>query len=269
MVFFDISNTIIFSILGTCMQEFTNHSQFSSINVAFVGAGPGDPELFTIKGMDRVRNAEFILHDALGCEEIIDRYAMPHTELHAVGKRKGLHCPQEYINNLLVEKARTGCRVVRLKGGDPFLFGRASEEIEALRAAGIPWEIIPGISSALAVPALAGIPVTSRGVSASFGIASAHQCKSQDLHTDIIRQVALGTQTLVVLMCKTRLNWVARQCINAGLAPHTPVAFILDGSLPNQRQWRGILLDLENWQLPQDASGPGLLVVGNTIQLPS
>src|SRR5262245_57315977 len=143
--------------------------------VSLVGAGPGDPELLTIKGLRRLRAADVVVYDALANLELL-RECHPGAELIDVGKRAGQHMrEQESINALLIAKARAGLQVVRLKGGDPFVFGRGGEEAAALAAAGVPWEVVPGVTSAIGVPAYAGIPVTHRAVASSVAFITGHE----------------------------------------------------------------------------------------------
>ena len=172
----------------------------TSSPVYLVGAGPGDPGLITVRGLNAVRQATVVIYDRLVHPSLVEE-APPTAQRIYVGKESGIHCvPQAQINQLLVKYAGQGERVVRLKGGDPFVFGRGGEEAEALVAMGIPFEIIPGISSAVAVPAYAGIPVTHRKVASSFAVITGHEEGSKE-HTAIDwRRLATAVDTLVILM---------------------------------------------------------------------
>ncbi|HVM67914.1 MAG TPA: uroporphyrinogen-III C-methyltransferase, partial [Acidimicrobiales bacterium] len=166
--------------------------------VALVGAGPGDPGLLTVRGAALLRAADVVLYDSLAEQSLLD-LAPPGAERRFVGKTPGAPMPQEEINALLVAHARAGRRVVRLKGGDPFVFGRGGEEAEALAAAGIPFEVVPGVTSAVAVPAYAGIPVTHRGLSTSFTVVTGHSRHAVDAETNW-EALARAGGTIVVLM---------------------------------------------------------------------
>jgi len=198
--------------------------------VHLVGAGPGDPGLITVRGLERLRRADVVVHDRLAGPELLGA-ARPGAELVDVGKGAG-HAPlaQEEINRLLVARARRGLDVVRLKGGDPFVFGRGSEEVAACRAARIRCEVIPGISSALAGPAAAGIPVTARGVARAFAVVTARHAGGE---TDPAPFV--GIDTLVLLMGRAGLARFAEGLIAAGRHPDTPAACVQSATTPAQR----------------------------------
>ena len=198
--------------------------------VYLVGAGPGDPGLITVRGLERLRRADVVVHDRLAGPELLGA-ARPGAELVDVGKGAG-HAPlaQEEINRLLVARARRGLDVVRLKGGDPFVFGRGSEEVAACRAARIRCEVIPGISSALAGPAAAGIPVTARGVARAFAVVTARHAGGE---TDPAPFV--GIDTLVLLMGRAGLARFAERLIAAGRHPDTPAACVQSATTPAQR----------------------------------
>src|SRR5438034_3879634 len=193
------------------------------VNVALVGAGPGDPGLMTVRGLALLRRADVVVYDRLVDPRLLDE-ARPDAHRVFVGKASGAHTlPQPEINALLVRHAAQGRRVVRLKGGDPFVFGRGGEEAEALAAAGIPFEIVPGVSSAVAAPAYAGIPLTHRGVASSFAVVTGHEgCGKARAGVDWAR-LATAVDTLVVLMGVAALPRIARELIARGRAPHTPV----------------------------------------------
>lgn len=191
------------------------------MTVWLVGAGPGDPDLLTVKAARLIGAAEVIVHDALIDERVFE--LMPPTaEVIDVGKRPGRGVPQEMISALLVELGRQGRNVVRLKGGDPLVFGRGGEEALALKEAGLDYEIVPGISSALAAPAAAGVPVTHRGVSASFTVVTGHRAADgTEPNWSALAQVG---GTLIILMGVARRAHIADQLIAGGMDPATPVA---------------------------------------------
>jgi uroporphyrin-III C-methyltransferase len=227
--------------------------------VFFVGAGPGDPGLITVKGLALLRNAQVVLHDRLVSPDLLG-YAHPRAEVIDVGKTPGSgRNPQGSINELLVQKARAGKSVVRLKGGDPFLFGRGFEECQACDRAGIPYKVVPGVSSALAVPASAGIPVTHREISRSLAIVTASFMAgtADPLDYDALARI----DTVVVLMGRAALPEVARRLMQAGRDRHTPVACIQQGTTPHQRT---VVSTLE--RIAEDArmlESPMLTVIGD------
>ena len=191
--------------------------------IALVGAGPGDPDLLTVRAARLLASADVVVHDALVSPEVL-ALASPHAELIDVGKRPGRGVPQDLTNDLLVQLAREGKRIVRLKGGDPFVFGRGGEEAVVLAAAGFPCEIVPGISSAIAAPAAAGIPVTYRGLAASFTVVTGHRQHGEEP----VNWAALAQSggTLVVLMGVAERGVIAGALMDGGLAGGTPVAAI-------------------------------------------
>lgn len=193
------------------------------MSVALVGAGPGDPDLLTMKAARLLAGAEVVVHDALVGEEVM-ALIPPHVERIDVGKRVGKPVPQEMISTLLVELARQGRRVVRLKGGDPFVFGRGGEEALALQEAGVAYEIVPGITSSIAAPAAAGVPVTHRGISAAFTVVTGHRRPGEP---DVDwRSLAKVGGTIVILMGVTHRAAIAAELVAGGLAPDTPVAAV-------------------------------------------
>jgi uroporphyrin-III C-methyltransferase len=232
--------------------------------VALVGAGPGDPELLTRRAVSRLRAAELVLYDALVDERVL-RYARRARRFY-VGKRAGRHAmTQDAINALMIRAARRGLKVVRLKGGDPFVFGRGGEEMLALRHAGIPCEVVPGISSAIAAPGAAGIPVTHRGVSASFLVVSGHDEKT---FVDATEGLVPGRATLVVLMGLGRATALASSLVARRWSRGTPVAIVTDASTPDQNVWQGTLDDLAAGGHLADGvspSSPGTIVVGDVV----
>ena len=200
--------------------------------VHLVGGGPGDPGLITARGLELLRQADVVVHDRLVGPALLEE-ARPGAELVDVGKGRGhAPLPQEEINRLLVERARAGRSVVRLKGGDPFVFGRGSEELEACRAAGVPCDVVPGVTSAIAAPAAAGIPVTARGIARSFAVVTAHQAGEQS-EADLAPLV--GADTIVVLMGRSSLAGFTAGLIAAGRDRSTPAACIQSATTPDQR----------------------------------
>ncbi len=209
-------------------------------HVSLVGAGPGDPGLLTRRAVARLRAADLVLYDALVDPHILK--LARRAQKFFVGKRAGRHAlTQPEINTLLVRAARRGRRVVRLKGGDPFVFGRGGEEALALRAAGIPFDVVPGVSNAVAAPALAGIPVTHRGMSSAFLVVSGHDDAAFSAAVQGLKPNAV---TVVVLMGLRRLEPIAWALIECGWRRRTPAAVVVDASRADQQVWRGTLDDL-------------------------
>ena len=232
-------------------------------HVSLVGAGPGDPALLTRKAVMRLRAADLVLYDALVDERVL-RLAR-RAQRFFVGKRAGRHAlSQTAIHSVMIRAAKRGRRVVRLKGGDPFVFGRGGEEAIALDAAGVPFDIVPGISSAVAAPALAGIPVTHRGLATAFLVVSGHD---EDAFAASIGQLAANGLTLVVLMGVGRRASLASRLIDRGWSRETPAAVVADASLPQQQVWRGTLDDLALDRARVEGNGPATIVVGAVAAL--
>ncbi|MFN3471274.1 MAG: uroporphyrinogen-III C-methyltransferase [Aquificaceae bacterium] len=229
-----------------------------------VGAGPGDPELLTLKALKLIRSADAILYDRLINPEIL-LLAKPDCELLYVGKEDGKHTiEQEKINELLLRYAYTREVVVRLKGGDPFIFGRGGEEALFLAEHGIEFEIVPGVSSFYSVPAYAGIPLTFRGLSSSFAVITGHEDPKKG-KSSIDWESLRGINTLVVLMGVSRRKEIAQKLIEIGRDPKEPVAFIENGTTNKQRF---ILTDLYELATdPPDVNPPAIMVVGNVVRL--
>jgi uroporphyrin-III C-methyltransferase len=227
-------------------------------HVSIVGAGPGDPALLTRKAVARLRAADLVLYDAL-----VDVRALKfarRAQKFFVGKRARRHAvAQEAIQAVMIRAARRGRRVVRLKGGDPFLFGRGGEEALALAAAGIPFDVVPGVTSAVAAPELAGIPVTHRGLSSGVLVVSGHDEKT---FTRVIGQIEPNGVTLVVLMGINRSSVLAGKLIDRGWPRATPAAIVFDASTPRQLVWRGRLDDLAADGQVVESSGPGTIIIG-------
>jgi uroporphyrin-III C-methyltransferase len=201
------------------------------IPVALVGAGPGDPDLLTVRAARLIASADVVVHDALVGDGVM-ALIPPDAERIDVGKRPGRPTPQEMISALLVELGRQGRRVVRLKGGDPFVFGRGGEEALALAEAGVPFEIVPGITSSVAAPAAAGIPVTHRGVAAAFTVVTGHR-RAGEPDVDW-RSLARVGGTIVVLMGVAQRGEIATEMQAGGLDPETPVAAVESATTGDQ-----------------------------------
>lgn len=235
--------------------------------VSLIGAGPGDPELITVKGLRRLRAADVVVYDALVCQELLTE-CRTEAELIDVGKRAGRPAPsQAAINALLVVRARAGLQVVRLKGGDPFVFGRGGEEAEALQAAGVSWEVVPGVSSAVGVPAYAGIPVTHRALASSVAFVTGHEDPSRPASRINWQALATGVDTLVFLMGVGRLSEIAAQLIAHGRQPGTPAAVIRWGSTPDQETVVGTLATIAEEVARAGLGAPATLVVGEVVRL--
>jgi uroporphyrin-III C-methyltransferase / precorrin-2 dehydrogenase / sirohydrochlorin ferrochelatase len=232
-------------------------------HVSLVGAGPGDPGLLTRKAIARLRRADLVLYDALIDERVL-RYAR-RAQKFFVGKRAGRHAmSQPAIHALMIRAARKGKQVVRLKGGDPFVFGRGGEEALAMRRAGIEYDVVPGVTSAVAAPAAAGIPVTHRGVSSAFLVVSAHE---EAAFRAAVGHLQPNGITIVVLMGLGRSSAVASVLIDNGWPRGTAAAIVVDGTRPGQQVWRGTLDDLGADRVVIDSCGAGTIVVGEVVTL--
>jgi uroporphyrin-III C-methyltransferase/precorrin-2 dehydrogenase/sirohydrochlorin ferrochelatase len=232
--------------------------------VWLVGAGPGDPELLTRKAVRVLGEADLILYDALVAPEVLG--LAPRARRFPVGKRAGgPSMRQETINRLLVRAARRGQRVVRLKGGDPFVFGRGGEEALALVAAGVPFEVVPGVSCSVAAPALAGIPVTHRGLSSAFVVVSGH---AEEAYRPVLEGLRPHSLTVVVLMGLRSRAPLAKILLAGGWSAATPAAIVLAASTARTHTWTGTLATLGAAPLPAElADAPGTLVVGQVVSL--
>jgi uroporphyrin-III C-methyltransferase len=232
--------------------------------VYLVGAGPGAPELITVRGLELIRTADVLVYDRLVSPALIAE-APPSAHRIFAGKATGYHSlPQEEINALLVEHARGGRNVVRLKGGDPFVFGRGGEEAEALADAGVPHEVVPGVSAAIAVPAYAGIPLTHRRLSSSFAVVTGHEACKPGAKVSWTR-LATAVDTLVVLMGLTNLPRIAAALIAHGRTAETPAAVIGSGTTEQQRVVVGTLDDIA--EKAKSVSPPAVIVVGEVVGL--
>jgi uroporphyrin-III C-methyltransferase len=232
--------------------------------LSLVGSGPGDPELITLKAIKVLQKADVILYDALSNNELLS-YTKKAAVLRFVGKRYGCHAlSQDEINTLIVQYAYSHGHVVRLKGGDPFVFGRALEEIEAARSAGIEVEVVPGISSALAVPEMQMIPLTCRGVSESFWVTTG-TTRSGDISPDI-KLAAQSTATVVILMAMSKLEGIMDIFVQEGKSD-TPVAIIQNGTMPNEKCVVGTVRDITFKAQYEGLSNPAIIVVGEVVKL--
>ena len=233
-------------------------------SVALVGAGPGDPGLLTLRGAELLQRADVVVHDRLIPEALLD-LAPARAELIDVGKAPGGRgVPQSEIDRLIVDRARGGAAVVRLKGGDPFVFGRGGEEALACQRAGVPFEVVPGVSAAVAAPALAGIPVTHRGVAASFAVTTAMLA---DGEPNDVRHLASAADTLVVLMAAARVDLVCAEAIAGGRPATTPAAVVERAGTPRQATVTGTLATLPERARLAGVGPPATIVIGEVAGL--
>lgn len=241
--------------------------------VSLVGAGPGDPELLTVKGLRRLQHADVVAYDRLANPVLLTE-CRTDAELIFVGKHgEGPHTSsphpsveQEHINALLIEKARGGKQVVRLKGGDPFIFGRGGEEALELRQAGVPFEIVPGISSAIAAPAYAGIPVTHRHISASVAIVAGHEDPSKGPSSHDWQALS-GVDTLVILMGMGRLEAITETLLACGRSAETPAAVVRWGTTSEQQTVTGTLTTIASDVRRAGLKAPATLIIGEVVRL--
>jgi uroporphyrinogen III methyltransferase/synthase len=232
------------------------------VTVYLVGAGPGDPGLITVRGADVLGRADVVIHDRLSARALLD-LAPAGAELIDVGKRAGgASTPQDDINDLLIERGRTGATVVRLKGGDPFVFARGGEEAAALDAAGVPYEVVPGITSAIAVPAYAGIPVTRRYSSTSVTIVTGHEDPTKEDPSVDWEALARVGGTIVVLMGAAHLSEITTRLVNGGLDPATPAAAVRWGTRPDQTTIVATLGTIAD----EPVRPPSTIVIGDVVR---
>ena len=230
-------------------------------SVSLVGAGPGDPELWTVRGLRRVQEADLVLYDALIDAEALRR--LTNAQCFCVGKRAGrASVRQETIYRLMIRAAREGKRVVRLKGGDPFVFGRGAEEALELARAGIACEVIPGVTTAVAAPELAGIPVTHRGLSSGFLVIAGHAGETFDAALDAVRPNSL---TLVVMMGLAVRDVIAERLQTHGWSGDSRAALVCGAATPDEWAWTGRLQDVAAVTPPDGV--PGVLVVGEVVRI--
>ena len=235
--------------------------------MALVGAGPGDPELLTIRGLRLLQQAEVVVHDRLGTEALL-AFVSDTCELVDAGKAPGRHgMTQDEISDALIHHARLGKRVVRLKGGDPFVFGRGGEEALALVDAGIAFQLVPGVSSAVAVPAAAGIPVTHRGLARTVTIASGHDDPDSPAASERWRALAPVPGTLVLLMAMSNLDHIARALIDGGRAADEPAAAIQWGTTAEERRVTATLGTIAVACDADDVGNPAVVVIGPVVAL--
>lgn len=230
-------------------------------SVSLVGAGPGDPDLLSVRAVRRLRNADLVLYDGLVTRQLLT--FAPKAEHVSVARRVGPKAlSQAAVIKQMVAAARSGRRVVRLKSGDPFVFGRGGEEAQALRAAGVAVEIVPGITTALAAPALAGIPVTHRDVASAFVVVSGH---AESSYGPVVDRLSASTATIVVLMGLGTRRAIGRRLVAAGWSPNTPAAVVVNASRSGQRIWLGTLADLGRRDGITGRTDPGVIIIGDAV----
>lgn len=235
--------------------------------VYLVGAGPGDPGLITVKGVDCIRCADVVIYDYLAPPALL-QYAPDQAELIYVGKKGGDHTlSQDQINALIVEKAKAGLTVTRLKGGDPFIFGRGGEEAEALVESDLPFEIVPGVTSAIAAPAYAGIPLTHRKLTSTVAFITGHEDPTKDESSIDWEALGKGIGTLVFFMCVKNLPKIIDRLTEHGMAIDTPVAVVRWGTTPKQATVKGTLGDIVEQVKKIGLKPPAIIVVGHVVSL--
>lgn len=242
--------------------------QLAAGRVALVGAGPGDPKLITLRGKELLEEADTIIYDYLANPKLLQS-ARAEAEKIYVGKKGGARSPlhQAEINQMMISAASAGKRVVRLKGGDPFIFGRGGEEVEALVAAGIPFEVVPGVTSAISCPAYAGIPLTHREIASSVLLVTGHEDPEKEGNAIDLKRLATGADTLVFLMAMGNLSAITEQLIRSGKSPSTPIALIQWGTHPHQRTLVGQLDNLPEKAAAAGMKPPAVIVVGEVVSL--
>ncbi|KJY81539.1 uroporphyrin-III methyltransferase [Vibrio galatheae] len=241
----------------------THHESLNSGFVSLVGAGPGDPDLLTVKGLKAIQAAQVVVYDRLVSKEIL-ALADSSAEMIYVGKRLDFHCvPQDQINQILVQKAQEGKRVVRLKGGDSFIFGRGGEELEELAQFGIKFDVVPGITAAAGATAYAGIPLTHRDHAQSVQFITGHVQK--DGREIEWHSLAQSNNTLVFYMGLKQSGYITQKLLETGLDATISCAIIENGTRPEQRVFTGLLKDLPT--MAEQAVSPALIVVGNVTTL--
>ncbi|MFL6273708.1 MAG: uroporphyrinogen-III C-methyltransferase [Blastocatellia bacterium] len=236
--------------------------------VYLIGAGPGDPKLLTIKAAEAIAEADVIVYDYLVNPETL-AYGRRGVELMYVGKRAGQpSASQVEINQILIEQARAGRTVARLKGGDPFIFGRGGEEAEALVAAGIRWEVVPGISSGVAAAAYAGIPLTHRGAASSVAFITGHENPQKRRQPIDWSVTAHAADTLVIFMCAETIAEIAARLIEAGRSATTPIAIIRWGTYAHQEVYAGVLIDIAASRSADfHIEPPAIAIIGEVVAL--
>ena len=234
--------------------------------VYLVGAGPGDPKLLTVKAVELLKEADVVIYDRLVGESILS-LAPAKAEKIYVGKRTGKHeVPQDKITELIIEKAQGGGKIVRLKGGDPFIFGRGGEEAEALVEKGIEFEVVPGVSSAVVAPAYAGIPLTHRDYAASVAIITGHRAGDSEKVIDWVK-IADAVDTMVILMGVESLDGIVCKLLEGGVSADKPVAIVESGTYPNQRTLIGKLGTIVKEAEEKQIKPPAVIVIGEVANL--
>ncbi|MCT7962648.1 uroporphyrinogen-III C-methyltransferase [Laspinema sp. D1] len=237
--------------------------------VYLVGAGPGDPGLLTIKGKTLLECADVVIYDALVSPQIL-ALINPHAEQINAGKRRGRHSlKQDETTQILIEQAQIHAVVVRLKGGDPFVFGRGGEEMEDLIAAGVAVEVVPGVTSGIAAPAYAGIPLTHRGYSSSVTFVTGHETVGKYRPQVNWQAIAQGSETIAVYMGVHNLPYITGELLNAGLSPETPIALIRWGTRPDQEELIGTLETIVQRVEETGFEAPAIAVIGQVVNLHS
>ncbi|MFQ5454745.1 MAG: uroporphyrinogen-III C-methyltransferase [Nitrospirota bacterium] len=235
--------------------------------VYLVGSGPGDPKLITLRGIECIKSADVIIYDYLANERLLT-YSKDSAEIIYVGKKGGDHTlPQYSINQLIIQKVKEGKIVARLKGGDPFVFGRGGEEAEELADAGMEFEIVPGVTSAIACPAYAGIPLTHRLFTSTAAFITGHEDPTKDDSNIAWDKIATGIGTLVFLMGMSNLSKIVKNLIRYGRDPRTPVALVRWGTLPEQKTVTGTLEDIVSLSEKNNIRPPVVIIVGDVIKL--
>ncbi len=235
-------------------------------HVALVGAGPGDPELLTLKGLRRIESADAVVFDRLVARDILDRIPSGATRIYAGKALSRHHLPQAEINNLLVSLGRSGRNVVRLKGGDPFIFGRGSEEAAVLAEHGIPFEIVPGISAASGCSAYSGVPLTHRGIAQGVRYVTGHGRDDGTLEHEWAALLDERT-TLVIYMGLSNLGRIARNLLDAGHAADIPAAIVENGTTENQRVVKATLGTLADTVHDRAITAPSVVIIGRVVDL--
>ncbi|MBL3643863.1 uroporphyrinogen-III C-methyltransferase [Bacillus sp. RHFB] len=234
--------------------------------VYIVGAGPGDPDLITVKAIKFIAEADVILYDRLVNRELLS-YGKPGAEYIYCGKAPGKHCvPQEGIHQLLISKSMERKTIVRLKGGDPFIFGRGGEEAEVLAKHGIQFEIVPGITSGIAAPAYAGIPLTHREWGSSFAIVTGH-CVTGKPDNINWHHLTHGVDTIVIYMGMKNLPYICKQLRSCGMKPETPIAVIEQGTTGFQRTITGTIDSIGAIVTREQVANPAMIVIGEVVNL--
>jgi len=247
------------------VEQLLSHPHASKPGkVSLVGAGPGDPELLTVKALNIIKNSDFILYDRLVSKEIIELFPAKTPAMY-VGKQKSNHSiPQNELNDLLVAKALQGLNICRLKGGDSFIFGRGGEEMLKLKSAGIEVVVVPGITAASGCTSYSGIPLTHRGISQGCTMVTAHGEKELNLNWEHLAKI---DHTLVFYMGLSKSQMISDQLQHHGMSASTPVALIENGCCPQQRVVRGLLQELPQLAVRENVQSPALIVVGEVVNL--